>query len=109
MPTIILKLTPERLVNPVADLRYVVPDLMAERSAGVIADDGYDYIDDTYEMLIYLQVTDVAGATEIILETLEKERPLGNDLRPGCVVAVKRDGGYDVIFPASFQEEFREG
>jgi hypothetical protein len=107
MPTIILKLTPELLTNPVADLRYAVPDLLVERSGDVIADDSYDYLDGTDEMLIFLQVTDVTRASQIILETLATEQILGNDLRPGCVVAVERDGRHEVIYPADFQGEFR--
>lgn len=102
----VLKLDPERLENPVADLRYAVPDFLAARSEGAIADDGYDYLEN-YEMLIFLQVTDVARASEMILHLLATERILGNDLRPGCTVAVERDGAYEVIFPAGFQEEFR--
>ncbi len=105
MPTIILKLDPERLENPVADLRYAVPDALAARSGGVIADDGYDYLEN-YEMLIFLQVTDLERAAAIVLEFLEKERVLGNDLRPGCVVAVERDGKREVIFPADYAGEF---
>jgi len=106
MATIVLKLDPERLENPDADLRYLVPDFLAQRSEGVIADDGYDYLEN-YEMVIFLQVTDVARASEIILQVLATERIHGNDLRPGCTVGVERDGTYEVIFPPGFQGEFR--
>lgn len=109
MATIILKLHPEHLENPDADLRYVVPDVLAERSGGVIADSNisaFDYLDGTNEMVLYLEVTDVARAAQVILETLAGERIMGNDLRPGCTVGIERADGYEVIFPPDFAEEF---
>jgi len=42
VPSIVIQLDPKLLVNPDADLRYLLPDLIVERSQGSIADDGYD-------------------------------------------------------------------
>jgi hypothetical protein len=109
MATIILKLHPEHLENPDADLRYIVPDILAERSEGVIWDSNisaFDYLEGTNEMVLYLEVMDVARASQVILETLAGERIMGNDLLPGCTVAIERADGYEVIFPPDFAGEF---
>jgi hypothetical protein len=37
MPTIAVRLDPQLLDNPDADIRYRLPELLSERSAGVIA------------------------------------------------------------------------
>jgi hypothetical protein len=44
MTKLVVRLDPRRLDNPDADIRYLIPDMLAERSAGVISDDGYDYV-----------------------------------------------------------------
>ena len=44
MPTIALRLDPRELINPDLDIRYALPDLLVERSGGVLSDDGYDYV-----------------------------------------------------------------
>ncbi len=46
MPTILLELDPQLLANPDADLRYVVPELLCERSGGLLVSDGYEYTPD---------------------------------------------------------------
>lgn len=45
MQTIIIVLDPGELVNPDLDLRYCVPDRIAELTNNDIRDNGYDYID----------------------------------------------------------------
>ncbi len=44
MRMIVIRLDPQLLSNPDADLRYRIPELLAQRSEGAITDDGYDYV-----------------------------------------------------------------
>jgi hypothetical protein len=88
MPTIILKLIPSRLTNPDLDLRYLLPDLLAERSGGLIVDDGYEYEDGSDALLIYLRTEDLKRALAAIADLVEGTRVLGNELREGLEVIV---------------------
>jgi len=107
MPNIAIKLHAERLSNPDLDIRYALPDLLKARSGGVISDDGYDYVGDTNDLVLFLQVSNVEQAIACILEVITNVPVLDNDLRDGAVVAIKRDGKFDVIYPINSQEEFR--
>lgn len=107
MHTFTLRLDPGRLANPDLDIRYVLPDLLAERSGGTIQDDGYDYVGQAPPYLVlFLKATELQPAIACIRHVIENERVLENDLRPAVVAAVEREGRYDVIFPAGFGGEF---
>lgn len=83
MQTIIVVLSPEKLVNPDLDLRYKIPDRLEEVTKGEIADNGYDYIDreDLPPQLgIWLETEDAAAAWPRVLELFRRERFLDNDL-----------------------------
>ncbi len=101
-----IRLDSDRLANPDADLRYILPDFLAERSAGVIQEDGYDYVGPTNLMVIYLQVSDLERARGIIVDVLENVRVMENDLRPGTLVAEQRGEKFVVVYPSGCQEEF---
>ncbi len=101
-----IKFEPGRLANPVADLRYVLPDPLAQRSGGVIRDDGYDYVEPSNAMVVFLQVSDVERATACIVDVIDHVRVLGNDLRTGAIVAIQRGGQFEVIYPADSRESF---
>jgi hypothetical protein len=51
MHTIAIKLHAEHLANPDLDIRYVLPNLLKERSGGIISDDGYDYVGDDNDLV----------------------------------------------------------
>jgi hypothetical protein len=104
MHTILIRLDPRLLSNPDLDIRYVLPDLLAERSGGVITDDGYDYVGDRPFMILFLKVADLDSAIETILDLIENIRVLGNDLRQGSVVAIRRDGHDEVVYPIGYTE-----
>lgn len=106
MDTIAIKLDPELLTNPNADMRYALPDLLTERSGGVIKDDGYDYVDPTNELILFLKVEDVGRATACIADVIANVRVLENDLRPAATVAIQRGDKFEVIYPADSSEEF---
>lgn len=91
MRTIILKLFPDRLVNPNLDIRYVLPDLLAEKSGGLIQDDGYDYEAGSDAMLIYLLTPDVKRAISFITDFVENTEVLGNDLKRGLEIVAESE------------------
>jgi hypothetical protein len=106
MDTIAIKLDPARLTNPDADMRYTLPEMLAERSGGVIEDDGYDYVGPSHAMVVFLKVSDLERATSCITEVIANVRVLENDLRTAATVAIQRGDKFDVIYPADSREEF---
>jgi hypothetical protein len=108
MATVILQIDPARLANPDLDLRYVLPDLLVERSSGRLADDGFDYAAEDGAapcLLLFLRAADVAGAVPVIVEVLTSERVLDNDLS-GVPVAVDDGGEFRVVHPPDFRGTF---
>jgi hypothetical protein len=80
MAGIVIRLNPQQLANPDADLRYRIPEMLEELSQGMIVDDGYTYDDDSDEMHVYLLTTRLDLALPLVLEFLRTAHPLGNDL-----------------------------
>ncbi len=106
MTTLVVRLDPRRLDNPDADIRYLLPDLLAQRSAGVICDDGYDYVGEAPLLVLFLKVSELEPALACVLDVVENVRVLDNDLRPAAVVAVQREGGHEVVYPLGFEGPF---
>lgn len=109
MATVVVRLDPWLLDNPDADIRYHLPDLLAGRSGGVIADDGYDYVGDGPLLVLFLKASKLKVALACVLDVVENVRVLGNDLRTAAVVAVERDGGHEVVYPPGFAGPFLPG
>jgi hypothetical protein len=80
MPEIAIQLDPDRLSNPNLDIRYVLPDLIAEASKGLIKEDGYDYGRTSHRLTIYLHTKDLVAALPLVFEILEGPPVLGNHL-----------------------------
>ncbi|MCL2467438.1 MAG: hypothetical protein FWF02_13875 [Micrococcales bacterium] len=93
MGGIALKLVPGALDNPDLDLRYVVPDRIAELTHGRVTDNGYDYLDDADNSMVLFMVAErpvVEVAT--VLEILRIELFSENNLyEAGVVVLVCED------------------
>jgi hypothetical protein len=106
MVTLILRLNPRLLENPDADIRYRLPDLLAERSRGVISDDGYDYVGEEPLLVLFLKTSDLTLGLGCVLDVIENVRVLDNDLRPGIAVTVERDGKWEVVYPPGFTGPF---
>jgi hypothetical protein len=106
MYTIILRLDPQLLDNPDADIRYRLPDLLAERSGGLIADDGYDYVGTGPLLVLFLKASRLKPALACVLDLVENVRVLDNDLRRGVAVAVERKDGHEVVYPPGFEGPF---
>ncbi|MCL2423493.1 MAG: hypothetical protein FWD11_06300 [Micrococcales bacterium] len=100
MGWIALKLDPGALENPDLDLRYVVPDRIAELTDGRVADGGYDYLDDASPSLVLFMVAESpADELATVVEILRTELFLENNLwEAGVVVALREDDAPDVTF-----------
>ena len=109
MATIAIRLDPQLLDNPDADIRYRLPDLLAERSAGVISDDGYDYVGPQPLMVVFLNASRLKPALVCVLDVVENVPVVGCLLRPGAVVAVERKAGWEVVYPPGFTGTFLPG
>ena len=92
MPTLVLRLRPEKLTNPDTDLRYLVPRLLCERCKGTLHEDGYDYEDDN-ALLLFLQADAPEQVLPRIWEILETEPVLGNTLALAAELWVEETGG----------------
>jgi hypothetical protein len=89
MASIVLKLDPARLTNRDLDIRYVLPDLLAEGSDGLLEDGGYDYEEGSNRLLIYLDTTDLEKAVPYVSNFLSTTIVMGNDLRDGAEMEIE--------------------
>jgi hypothetical protein len=106
MPVVAIRLDPAALANPDLDIRYVLPDLLTERSAGLILDDGYDYAGSKPYLALFLKCNEVEPAVACIVDVIEHVRVLDNDLRTGAAVGIRSGDGWDVVYPRGFDGEF---
>jgi hypothetical protein len=108
MATVILQLDPAKLSNPDLDIRYVLPDLIAEQSGGRMKDDGYDYASEGAAtlLLLFLSTDDPNASVPVVVEVLRSERVLENDLSD-VPVAVEDGDGFRVVHPPEFRGTFR--
>ncbi len=116
--TIAIRLDPRELTNPDTDLRYVLPDLIIERSAGALADDGWGYEGEPNFMVMFLSTSDRETGLEVVLDVIRNETVMGNQFTSGCLVGVRnreRSGedalhedftGYEVVYPEEFAGVF---
>ncbi len=77
MGSIVIKLNPQNLTNPDADLRYLIPDKIAEKTLGKVTNNGYDYLNDEVSSLaIFLQSAapqeDVISVCDILRSNIFK-------------------------------------
>lgn len=101
-----IRLDPQLLDNPDADIRYRLPDLLAERSAGAISDQGYDYVGPQPLMVVFLKASRLKLALTCVLDVIENVPVAGCLLRPGAVIAVERKTGWEVVYPPGFTGPF---
>jgi hypothetical protein len=109
--SILIRLEAGELDNPDLDIRYRLPDLIAERSHGLVSRDGYDYAREDREpgtraLVLFLWTKELKPALDCVLSVIENERVLGNDLRKGTTVAVATLQGNRVIYPRNYQGRF---
>src|SRR4051812_40771523 len=106
MPKVAIRLDPGRLENPDLDIRYALPDLLVERSGGVLAEDGYDYVGGPPYLLILMETSNPEEGVACVLDLIETCRVSGNNLREAVAVGVDRGEGYKVVFPVGFKDAF---
>lgn len=105
MPSVLIRLDPCRMENPDTDLRYVVPDRLAEISSGILTDSGYDYEEGTDAMLIYLSTDNLDAALPFVIELLENEIVHENRLAVSAKVGTspldqtERPADFTVVYP----------
>ena len=109
MPSIVIRLDPAKLSDPDLDMRYEIPDLLAARSGGILADDGYDYEEggddeDGPALLIFIRASSLDAGLPHVLALLRTDRLHGNDLAAAAVVGVSAEEAadattYEVVFP----------
>jgi len=100
MSSLLIRLDPTKLVNPDADIRYLLPDLLARESGGRLTDDGYDY-DDQQRLLIFMNSADFTGLMPLVLRVLETQPVLGNTLADTAELAVGGPTDFEVVFPSA--------
>lgn len=103
MQTIVIKLYPEKLQNADLDLRYAIPDRIAEISNGTIQDNGYDYLENN-ALGIWLAAESAQAAVPLLV-TLFREEPMrGNDLSQSAEIYISEQESDDLencrqVFP----------
>lgn len=105
MPSIVIRLDPELLDDANLCLRYRIPDLIAERSSGLVASDGYDYEEETDAMQIYLKAADLDAALPFVIDFLKTEHLYGNNLATAATVGVS---DVDAVDTTEFRAVFPE-
>jgi hypothetical protein len=107
MATIIVQLDPTLLENPDLDIRYKLPDLLVERSSGLLQDVGYDYAGEpsTPCLLLLFETEAAQQAVPVIVDVLRSERVLGNNLSD-VPVAIQDGEQFRVLHPPNFQGKF---
>lgn len=107
MPSVLIRLDPRRMENPDTDLRYVVPDRLAEVSSGILTDSGYDYEEGTDAMLIYLSTDNLDAALPFVIELLENKIVHQNRLALSAKVGTspldqtERPADFTVVYPGA--------
>jgi hypothetical protein len=107
MYSIVIKIDPAKLLDANLDMRYALPDLIAERSGNFIQDDGYDYALQSDAMLVYLTTDDLQKALPIVIDIVENATVLGNCLKDAVIVAAGVYDDYAVVYPPDYEQPFK--
>lgn len=101
MQTILIVLNPGELANPDLDLRYRIPDRIAELTNDGIRDNGYDYIDTEENkpgplMGIWLETEDAGENWPAVLNILQMEKFEGNNLSKSAKIYISDHEADDI-------------
>ena len=89
MGSILIKLNPEKLVNPDLDLRYTIPDKIIEMMDGKVSDDGYDYLDDDVNSIgIFLNSDNAKVDVVAVLEILKSNLFQNNNIYDTAEISI---------------------
>lgn len=103
MATLAIKLDPSRMQNADLDVRYEIPDRIAEHTDGAVSDEGFDYIDGD-SLVIYLGIPN-KDQVAIILRFLQDEEFCGNKILEFAKVGLDSGTGFRTVYPVEFDEE----
>lgn len=79
MQTIVVKLYPEKLQNADLDLRYSIPDRIAEVTHGAVQDNGYDYLENN-ALGLWLMAESAQDSIPVLVQLFQEETFKSNDL-----------------------------
>jgi hypothetical protein len=106
MGHIAIKLNPSDLSNPDADIRYEIPDLVANETGNRVRDNGYDYADGNI-MIIYLECDDPVSDVRDVIAALESNEVCDNKILNAAVIGISTDAKtFSVMHPANYGGEF---
>lgn len=90
MESIAIELSPEKLVNPDLDLRYVIPDKIEELTNGKVKDNGYDY-GERNSLIIFLKSSNCKEDVQTVIEIIKTEIFLGNNIYKECTISISEN------------------
>ena len=99
MQTIVVSMDARALSNPDLDIRYRLPDRIAEITNNAVQGSGYDYIgEDGFVLAVWLETEDAAFWYPKVVELLKTETFCDNDLSASALVLVSEEdcADYDV-------------
>ncbi len=106
MGHIAIKLNPRDLLNPDADCRYRIPDLIAGATNGRVRDDGYDYADGDI-MIVYLSSDDPASDVADVIAILRDNEICDNRILDSAVIGIATDATtFKIVHPPETIGEF---
>jgi len=108
MAHIAIKLNPARLENPDLDIRYIIPDLVEQATAGRVRDDGYDYDDRDNSLVVFLSCANPDAELEVVIRVLRENEICGNSLLETATIGVSRDAKiFSIVHPTTEQGDFQ--
>lgn len=106
MGHIAIKMNPSDLSNPDADIRYELPDLVANATGDRVRDGGYDYVDGNI-MIIYLMCDDPVTDVREVIAALGSNEVCGNEILDTSVIGISTDARtFRVVHPANQGGQF---
>lgn len=108
MGHIAIRLNPGLLVNPDLDLRYRIPDLIEETTAGATEDNGYDYAgEDDDTLIVFLRCDSPDREVQTVIEALRKQEICGNWLLDSAVIGISEDAeSFEIVYPPDQTGQF---
>jgi hypothetical protein len=110
LESIVIHLHPDWLINPDADLRYLIPEKLIKMTDNAleIIDNGYEYDDENDDMFIFLLVSDSNKFLEFAKDCLGKEKILDNNILESCIIArEENDGKFEILYQFSDEVIFK--
>ncbi|MDE6313882.1 MAG: hypothetical protein K2M46_09750 [Lachnospiraceae bacterium] len=97
MQTIIIKIDSRELKNADLDIRYVLPDVLAEYTGNKVTDNGYDYIDSSgCELGIWLSTDDAIKNYPFVIEYIKNHLVCENDLSLSAEIFISEKESVDL-------------